>query len=318
MNKKSRKRAFFVYIIICLLYVAVMFRVPEKVSMTRTSDEHVVPSNSSILPLPNTNAVERRLPPDGAPSCTPVPQALAETAESVETPKVVEAPTPATSISRPANGLQSGIEPSLLISIPVICHAFKEGWLEQESLIFAKKDVYNNVSWRKPVEIIKDQDEEGIRNILNTIGQKRVLEFIRKEGVRLGPELSVDDILVGKGYTVEQKKLIALYDKYVSGICDDVFPFSLKQVGIAKGPGGEFRLTWGKGTPKEGDKSAEQEWMMPNLTNLPIRSAVEKLAAYTSNIKVYGNGHVVRQSPRPFEREKGQTECVIRGRSIAE
>jgi hypothetical protein len=318
MNKKSKKRACFVYGVICLFYVLVTFHIPEKLSMTRTSDAHVAPSNSSILPLPRTSEVVTHLPPEGAPSCTHVPQALAETAESVKTPEAGEAPASATSVARPAKGPQSGIEPSLLISIPVICHAFKEGWLERESLIFAKKDAYNNVSWGKPLEIIKDHNEEGIRNILNTIGQKRVLEFMSKEGVRPALEASVDDFLAGKGYTMEREKLIALYDKYVAGSCDEIFPFVLKQVGIARGRKGEFLITKGREASKEDGKTAEQEWMMPNLANLPTRTAVEKLMAHTPNIKVYGTGRVMSQSPRPFERIRGETACVIQGKGVAE
>ena len=30
--------------------------------------------------------------------------------------------------------------------------------------------------------------------------------------------------------------------------------------------------------------------MMPNLANLPIRSAIEKLSIHTSHIKIIGNG----------------------------
>jgi hypothetical protein len=317
MNKKSKKRASFVYVILCLFYVAVMFRLPEKLSMTRTSDAHVVPSNSSILPLPHTNEVEQRLPPEGAPSSTPIPLTVAGTAEGTKTPEVVEAPAPE-NMARPAYGNSSGIEPSLLISIPVICYALKEGWLDRDSLIFAKKDAYNNVSWRKPLEILKDHDEEGIRNILNTIGQKRVLEFMKREAICPGEGVSAEDLLIGRGYTVEQEKLVALYGKYVGKTCDEIFPFSLSQVGMAKGSHGEFRLITGKAVPKEGNKMAEREWMMPNLTGMTMSAAIDKLSPETSNIRVHGYGVVVSQSPRPFERLRGESACVVQGRGMAE
>ena len=90
-------------------------------------------------------------------------------------------------------GGKSGIEPSLLISIPIVCYAIRAGWMEKESLIFGKKDAYNNVGWRKPIEILKDHDEQGIRNILNTIGEKRILEFMKKEGFGLKAGLSAED-----------------------------------------------------------------------------------------------------------------------------
>jgi hypothetical protein len=316
MNRKSRKRASFVYAILCLFYATIMFRIPEKLSMTRTSDAHVVPSNSSILPLPNTNVVEKRLPPEGAPSYTPIPSTAAGTTEGMKTPEVVEAPAPV-SLVRPANGNQSGIEPSLLISIPVICHALREGWLERDSLIFAKKDAYNNVSWRKPLEILKEHDEEGIKNILNTIGQKRVLDFMKREAICPNGALNAEDVLVGKGYAVDRGKLIAMYEKYVGKTCDDIFPFSDGLLGITKDSRGKFRLIAGR-PQGESSKVAKQEWMMPNLTGMTMRAAIDKLTVQTSNVRVRGYGLVVSQSPRPFERLKGEAVCVIEGRGIKE
>lgn len=317
MNRKSKKRASFVYVVLCLFYATVMFRVPEKLSMTRTSDEHVVPSNSSILPLPNANEVEQSLPSEGAPSYTPIPSTAARTAEGAKTPEVVEASAPASS-ARPANGNQSGIEPSLLLSVPIICHALKEGWLDRDSLIFAKKDAYNNVSWRKPLEILKDRDEEGIRNILNTIGQKRVLEFMRKEAVCPSGDLSAEDMLAGKGYTVDRDKLIALYEKHVGKNYDEIFPFSSGQVTMARGSRGEFRLIAGGAVNRGGNKTVEREWMMPNLTGMTMRAAVDKLTPQTANVRVRGYGYVVSQSPRPFERLKGEALCVIEGKETTE
>jgi hypothetical protein len=317
MNKKSKRRAFFVYVLLCLFYVAVMFRVPEKMSMTRTSDEHVVPSNSSILPLPNTNEVARRLPPEGAPSSTPMPSTAAA-AEIEDAAEAAEAPAPEKGIARPASDHRSGIEPSLLISVPIICYALKEGWLERESLIFAKKDAYNNVSWRKPLEILKDHDEEGTRNILNTIGQKRVLEFMKKEDIPFGGGLSTEDILAGKGYVIEPERLVALYEKYVGKGCDEIFPFSLGTLVMTKGSHGEFVITTGRGVPGEGAKAVEGEWMMPNLSGLPIRLAVDKLTSQTGKIRVRGYGVVTGQSPKPFERLRGEAACVIEGKGMTQ
>jgi hypothetical protein len=54
---------------------------------------------------------------------------------------------------------------------------------------------------------------------------------------------------------------------------------------------------------------------MPNLANLPIRSAIEKLSTHTSHIKINGSGIVMNQFPRAFERLKGEPECVILGRT---
>ena len=317
MNKKSKKRAFFVYVIICLLYVFVGLRLPEKMSMARISGEQQTPSRSTILPLPNSNAVEHSFPPQGAPSCTSVPQAVADVAEDAQGPGATSAQAPSAGAQSPdalsAVVEPSGIEPSLLISIPVVCHAFREGWVEKESLIFGKKDAYNNVCWRKPIEILKDHDEEGIRNILNTIGQKRVLEFMRREGIGLKESLTPEDIMLGRGYTVQKEKLIALYERYASDLGDDFFPFSAGHFAIEKGPSG-FRLTRAKVTGKEPAETADEEWMMPNLADLSMRSAIEKLSAHTSRIRIMGGGQVMYQTPRAFERLKGEQECVLQGR----
>lgn len=318
MNKKSKRRAFFVYAAICLLYVIVGFGLPAKMSMTRISDDRLTPSRGMVLPLPNTTVVEQVLPSEGAPSCTAVPETATETAEDVRAPVAPDANAPAANAQSPdaqsvAFG-KSGIEPSLLISVPVVCYAIREGWLERESLIFGKKDAYNSVGWRKPIEILKDHDEQGIRNILNTIGKKRMLEFAKREGFGLKPGLSAEDIILGRGYTVEKERLVSLYNKYVSNTCDELFPFSLKQAGVAKGRSG-FVLTAGKEQGNDGNRAREEEWMMPNLANLPIRSALEKLSIHTSRIRVLGNGQVMNQSPRAFERLKGESECVIQGRA---
>ena len=317
MNKKSKKRAFFVYLIICLLYVFVGLRLPEKISMARISGEQQAPSRSTILPLPNSNAVQHSFPPQGAPSCTSVPQAVADVAEDAQGPGAISRLAPSAGAQSPdalsAVVAPFGIEPSLLISIPVVCHAFKEGWVEKESLIFGKKDAYNNVCWRKPIEILKDHDEEGIRNILNTIGQKRVLEFMKREGIAFRPGLSPEDVVLGKGYTVRKEKLIALFERYASDLGDDFFPFSAGQFAIEKGPSG-FRLTKAKPTGKEPAGTVEEEWMMPNLANFPMRSAVEKLSSHTSHIRIVGGGQVMGQTPHAFERLKGEQECVLQGR----
>jgi len=307
MNKKSKKRASLVFVLICLLYVSVTFRFPEKMSMRRISEEQTPPSKGMILPVPDVDTTDR--------NASPSQRALSPSTASPASPETDEAMMRPEVKNQPAG--PSGIEPSLLISIPVVCYAIKEGWIEKEGLIFGKKDAYNNVIWKKPIEILKDHDEEGVRSILTTIGRKRIVEFVRKEGLSPASELSADDIILGKGYRVDEEKLIAMYNKHVGTMCDELFPFSLRDIGIMKGKYG-FEITRGKEGPKDDKKTAEAEWMMPNLANLPIRLAIGKLSAHTGRIKVYGNGHVMSQSPRAFERLQGEQECVIQGRVESE
>ncbi len=317
MNKKSKKRAFLVFVLICLLYVSVTFRFPEKMSMKRISEEQTPPSKGIILPVPDMDTTTRNpSPSQRALSPSTASPASPETDEAMTRPGVSNQPA-AMKDNQSAAASRSGIEPSLLISIPVVCYAIKEGWIEKESLIFGKKDAYNNMIWKKPIEILKDHDEDGVRSILTTIGQKRVLDFIRKEGLSPASELSADNIILCKGYRVDEEKLIAMYNKHVGITCDELFPFSLREIAIAKGKYG-YEITRGKEGLKNNNKTAEAEWMMPNLANLPIRLAIGKLSAHTGRIKVYGNGHVVSQSPRAFERLNGEQECVIQGRVESE
>ena len=310
MNKKAKKKAFLVFALLCLLYISVTFRFPEKLSMRRTSEEQTAPSHGMMLPVSDMEANTRNTSPSpGALSSSAASAASAETDEAVR-PGI----TPASEQDRhPAAANRSEIEPSLLISIPVVCFAIKEGWIEKESLIFGKKDAYNNVTWKKPFEIIKNNDEDGVRSIFVAIGRQRVLEFMRKEGLNPRADLAADDFFLGKGYRVDEEKLVALYNKYVGSMADDLFPYCLGEVGIVKGSGG-FEIVRVKDGFKDHRKTSETDWMMPNLANLPMRLAIAKLSAYTGRIKVYGNGAVASQFPRAFERLTGERECVIQGR----
>ena len=317
MNKKSKRRASLVFALTCLVYVSVTFRFPEKMSMRRTSEEQAQPSKGMVVPVPDIGFSDRNSsPPQRALSPSTASPASPETDQAVTRPEVKNQPA-AVKDNQATPACRSGIEPSLLISIPVVCHAIKEGWIEKEGLIFGKKDAYNNVIWKKPIEILKDHDEDGVRSILTTIGHKRIVDFMRKEGLSPAPELSADDIMLGKGYRVDEEKLIAMYNKHVGGMADELFPFSLREIGVMKGKYG-FEITRGKGGPKDDKKTAEAEWMMPNLANLPIRLAIGTLSAHTGRIKVYGNGHVMSQSPRAFERLRGEQECVVQGRVESE
>ena len=226
MNKRSRKRAALVYAILCLLYVAVIFRLPEKMSMSRITGEQSVPSKSAFLPVPDADAgTNRNAPPSqGALSPTTASSTPAGTDAAAQGQGVEKTQVPLTDGPSADTG-RAGIEPSFLIAVPVVCYAIKQGWMEKEGLIFDKKDAYNNVIWKKPLDILRDRDEDGVRSILNTIGQKRVLEFVKQEGINASPGLSAEDIILGKGYRVSSEKLVALYNRYVGTECNELFPF---------------------------------------------------------------------------------------------
>ena len=326
MNKRTKKRAVLVYIAVCLFYGTVAFKVPEKITMRRVSlpisnaaqdmsifggrvepASHTVRSEK-ILPQPEKNLPLPLPPKDHAP---------ASAKDDAPASAKDHAPAPAIRISAErgttAAGDASFVEPSLLIVVPLICHALDRGWIEADGLIFSKKDDYSKGGWKRPIDIIRDKDESGIRSILNTIGKNHVVEFLKREGLESREGLTVEDLMLGRGYVLEKKKLTSLYDRFVSEQYKDLFPISFSKAGIKMGKEG-FELIAVEDGNKGHSAEAEREWMMPNLAGLPLRLAIEKLSKNTTKIRVYGSGTVAEQSPRSFERLRGEVECSIQGR----
>jgi hypothetical protein len=335
MNKKAKKRAFFICAAIFVMYVMVGLGLTDKLSMKRIANTEeiatktmgFVPSRAKVeIDEPQaTAAVTTEAPP--APREATVPaqkppvfKVAAFKSQSAPEPKQapsakVETPAPQAEVVLPVASLLRDMvsaEPSLFISIPIVCYAIREGLIEKEGLIFIKKGGYGNGSWKKPLDILKDKDEEGLKSISKAIGKKQILGFLRKEGITHTEGAGTDDVILGRGYGVEKKKLLDLYGKYVSADYQAIFPFFLGGVGITKGKGG-FDILRPKDAVKERREEGE-EWMMPNLANLPIRDAIAKISVRTSKIKVHGSGSVIDQQPKPFQRTHGETECIIYGR----
>ena len=309
MNKRTKKRAVLVYIAVCLFYGTVAFKVPDKLTMRRSS---LPPSNTaqdmSIYggPLQPASYTPREPEPLTRPEKT-----VALPPKEVSNKGVVPM-SPEQRIQPAADG--SGVEPSFLISVPLICHAIDAGWIEREGLIAAKREGDNKGTWKRPTDIIRDRDDEGIRSILRAIEKNHVTEFLKREGLEPRDGLTVDDLVAGKGYRMEKKKLVSLYDRYVSDRYKDLFPLYFLKAGIKKGKDG-FEFFTAQDSPGTTVAGEEREWMMPNLSGLPIRVAIEKLSKYTTRIRVYGGGTVAEQTPRSFERLKGEAECLIQGRA---
>jgi hypothetical protein len=136
MNKKSKRRAFFVCAIMCLLYVSVSFRLPQKMSMTRTSDERQVPSESMMMPVAGAETGEqKRSSMEKAAHVTVAPAAARETEEKVKAPEINHVQTVSVDAAPDVKNEKlalpggSGVEPSILISIPLVCYAIREGWV---------------------------------------------------------------------------------------------------------------------------------------------------------------------------------------------
>jgi hypothetical protein len=158
-----------------------------------------------------------------------------------------------------------------------------------------------------------DRDEEGLRNISKTIDVKQVLFLLKREGITLEQGLTAEEVMLGKGYLVEKKKLLSLYNNSVPAEYDRLFPFVIEGTGIVR-RGGLVEFIAMKDDMKRKSVKEVPDWQMPNLLNLPMRVALEKLAAHTTKVKIYGSGTVSEQFPRPLERTTGERECIIYGR----
>ncbi len=297
MKKKANRRAFFVCVVICLLYASVAAKIPDKLSVKRITE--VQNSGSKSAGMVSKGSVHKTI----------------EEVEGVVSVKThaPEHHIPQKAEQRPITG-EDQIEPSLFISVPLVCSALKEGLIEKDGLISASRDSNSNIIWKKPLDVLNDKDEEGLKNLSKAIGTKHILNFLKKEDIALNEKISVEDIVLGKGYFVEKKKLLAAYNNNVTEDCSRLFPFVVSGAGIVKN-NGNYTFVRMKAEPRSHYTKDEQEWLMPNLINLPSRLALEKLITHTSKIKIMGSGNIAEQYPKPFERVRGETECVIYGRT---
>jgi len=310
MNKKANRRAFFVCMFIFLIYMSVTMKLPEKMSFQRVSaDQKIMTANMNI---PMQKNIQQAIP-----EVIPVSATEEVQAKQTETKEVKARQAELPVINKKTPCVVSGddcIEPSLFMSIPLVCFAVKEGLIEKQGLIQAGKNGYGIASWKKPIDILSDKDEQGLRNISKTIGIKHTLSFLKQEGIMLKEGLSAEEILLGKGYVLEKKKLLSLYSRVVSDEYNSLFPFSDHGTGIVR-RNGQFEFTVMSAKEKKQHAVEDGGWLMPNLVNLPIKVAIDKLAIHTAKIKIHGSGIVAEQYPKPFERTSGEVGCIIYGKT---
>jgi hypothetical protein len=275
MNKRANRKAFFILLCIGLMYLSTAFNVTDKFSMKRTLTSHNAATSAGFSgAIPERVAVTDRFAPP---------------------------------ITGPA------IEPALFVAIPIVSSAIQDGLIEKEGLILIKKANNTKADFKKPLEILKDKDEEGLVSIAEFIGKKQLLHLLKKEDISIQDDLELKDIILGKGYTIEKKTLITFFDKYVTDEYKSLFPFVSNNVEITKNTKG-FEMAENHERGKIQNPAADAEWIMPNLANLPMKAALEKLALKTSRVKIYGSGVVTDQNPKAFEKVKGEAQCAIYGR----
>jgi hypothetical protein len=276
MNKRANRKAFFILLCMGLMYLSMAFNVTEKFSMKRTLNPHTTSTPAGFgAPIPERAVVANHFRP---------------------------------SATAPA------IEPALFVAIPIVLSAIQDGLIEKEGLILIKKANNSGADFKKPFDILKDKDEEGLVSIAEIIGKKQLLHLLKKEDISVQDDLELGDIMLGKGYTVEKKTLLSLFDKYVTDEYKSLFPFVYNDREITRNVKG-FEMAESHERGKIQNPTADVEWTMPNLANLPMKAALEKLALKTSRIKIYGSGVVTDQNPKALEKVKGEAQCAIYGRS---
>ncbi len=282
MNKRANRKAFFILLCVGIMYLSTAFNITEKFSMNRTLNSQNSPK------------------PAGLSGIIPEKAAIAE--------KVI-VPEHAVSL-----GTTSAIEPGFFITIPLISSAIQEGFIEKEGLVLIKRANSTNADFKKPFEVLRDKDEEGIVSIAEIIGKKQLLHLLKKESISIDNNLGLSDIILGRGYHIEKKRLLSFFNKYVTEELTGLFPLVHNNMEITKREKG-FEIAENREQPKKKNPAGDGEWTMPDLVNLPMKTAVEKLALNTSRIKIYGSGVVLDQSPKAFEKVKGEGQCTIYGRS---
>jgi hypothetical protein len=300
MTKGANRRAFFVCVALCLMYVSVALKLPDRLSMKRVADERGASSTSM-------NLVGEHMTPHR-------PERKDSQASGIRPVIMTKVAAPADQASYTATKGGERMEPSLFIAVPLVCAAIKEGILEKDGLIFVAKAGYNNAGCKTPIDILRDRDEQGLKQISRIIDKKQSLNLLKKEGIILREDLTREEIILGRGYAVDKGKLLSLYDRYCPQGYEQLFPFVINRLAIVKTRRG-FELTRAQDGLKNQPVNGDPEWMVPNLANLPMRTAIEKLAVHTSKVTVFGSGSVREQYPRAFERIRGETECVIYGRT---
>ena len=279
MNKPAIRKAFFVCASIGLVYAALAFNIQDRFSMKRTY----------------TTAPQK------------APKSL-----SVAVPRSDSAPVRHDPVIA---GNSLSIEPSFLIAVPIVAFSIREGFIEKEGMILVKKaEDPSTVYLKKPFDILKDRDGDGLKALSRIIGRKNIETFLNKEGVRL-PDRSLSvDAIAGTGYSVDKAMLVALYNKHVGDGFDPLMPYIAGNFEVSKKPGGfEIgRVQEDKQTQAAQDSTA---WTMPNLSGLSMKAALSRISPRVQTVRILGSGVVADQYPKPQEKVEKETRCILYGRS---
>ena len=300
MNKGAKRRAFFVTLFVGVIYLCVFMKGQDRIGVGRTTAAEV-PSARSAAGLSHGPAAGPESTignpgnDDDSGDAGPVPVAAQEKESS------------------PGEGHRPD-EPSFFVAVPIVVHALRQGWIEKDGLIPVSDGEKCQTRWRKAEEILLDKDEKGLKRIGAAIGRKRLVEVLEQEGVSVGKDATAEEIINGRGYSMDKEKLIAFFTRYVTSDYDRLFPYTVREKTIVRGSSGFQFVQSRRAGQVKGEKDVH-EWTVPDVVNMPIRAAIEKMGAHTAQVKVYGSGTVTDQRPRASEKVKGEGEVVLFGRA---
>ena len=320
MNKRAKRRAFGIFVLVAIMYVTVAFKLQDKIHPGRlASVGGDGPKAMTLVPSGQTagGAAEAVSPAGRDERKTGHETSLLPSGEDGQNRSgelrekegsARQAHPGSMALSKAAGST------SVLVSLPMVSFAMQQKWIDRDGLVSAVKVGCGSTSWKKPLDILRDKDIDGLRSLANTIGKKNLLLFLSKEGIPVPKDVSAEEILLGQGYRIEKEKLLELYGKYVTNEFDGLFPYADANTAIARSGRSFAYVTARRHRGVEQERPA-QGWQVPNVTNLSIKAAVAELNRHTSNIKVFGNGVVADQQPKAFEWVRGEAECIIYGRT---
>lgn len=302
MNKGAKRRAFFVTLFLCVIYLFVFMKWQDKIGIGRTAA--VASPVAQNMSLGHGVSGEK----DEEHSEAIETKGDDEEKDAGKTPVVMPAK------KQDNRDFQNPDEPSLFIAVPLVVHALRQGWIEKEGLIPVSDPERCRTRWRKAEEILLDKDEAGLAKIGTMIGRKRLVEVLQQEGIKIDKQIPTDEIISGRGYSMEKEKVLALFTKHVTSDYDRLFPYTVRDKTITRTSAG-FQFVQGRRAAHQKSEKDVHEWVVPDVVNMSVKSAIEKMAAHTAHVKVYGSGTITDQRPKAFERTKGEAEIILFGRA---
>ena len=280
MNKQAIRKAFIVCTLIGLMYAGIAFNVQDRFSMKRTSGPLLTKAPRSLsiaAPQPK---------PD------PSPQKKALIADS-----------------------NTGIEPAFLIAVPVIAFAIREGLVEKDGMIVVQKneDDASSVYLKKPLDILKDKDKNGLKAISRIIGKKNIEVFLTRQGVKLPDKSLSVDTITGIGYSIDRNVLIGIYNRHVGEGFASLMPYASGGFEVSRKSNG-FQINAVRNEKHLENAEANSAFSMPDLSGLSMKAALDRISS-KAEVKIYGSGIVVDQFPKPREKVEKETRCILYGRS---